>query len=150
MPAAHMANRTRTWALCIGTVCVGAALVYGCGSDGSSGDPADGGDVDEAGSGLVDGSLPLEDGSFIDAILDGSRADSGVCEPQGETCTGSAECCSANCTSGTCGEPQPGGGGGRASSRRGVRRGPSRPTRADGMCSNMQCLDNRCTGLKIA
>jgi len=79
----------------------------GCGSDRTDDQPTDGGNEAalDATNPLDDGAAPddasadaIDESSFIDAIIDGSRADAGSCVANGTSCTNSTDCCSANCT----------------------------------------------------
>lgn len=81
----------------------GAQLTAGCGSDSEAitgGGGADG--ATDAPSSIADGG---GGGAFIDAIVDGSRGATTECKITGQSCTGSADCCTANCVESVCAPP---------------------------------------------
>jgi hypothetical protein len=96
---------------------LGANMLFtGCGSDtadlfADSGDEtgsADGTTLpgNDTGTPGNDGGAP-RDGSFVDAITEGGRADAATCKLVGQDCTASTDCCTANCdaTSKKCAAP---------------------------------------------
>ena len=96
---------------------LGANMLFtGCGSDtaelfADSGDETGSADGNtqpgnDTGTPGNDGGAP-RDGSFVDAITEGGRADAATCKLVGQDCTGSTDCCTANCdaTSKKCAAP---------------------------------------------
>jgi hypothetical protein len=102
------------WAFSIASAVACANLVVaGCGSETSSDiPPADGGGDESSTNPSDDGATPPppSDSGFIDAIVDGGRdPDAAICKLNGDTCTSSLDCCTANCADGdggkVCGDP---------------------------------------------